>query len=90
MKKAVPVFDRGFLIGSIMTRTGGIWRQTIYRPLYYVSESKRRTVLRPIVKTPSYDCADYERVPCVNAANGRLSIMLRKQSFNVIRLKVHE
>ena len=62
MKRAVPFLDRGFFIGPIKTRTGGgVWRQTIYRPLYYVSEFERRTALRPIVKFPSYDCADYEQ-----------------------------
>ena len=149
------------VIAPIMTRTGGgVWAQTIYWPLYYVSKYGRGTALRPIVKSPSYDCADYEQVPYVDAtavqaedgsltifainrsleedmelsadlrgfgsfeivehvmlhhedvkavntelhpdnvhptrgasgsvADGRLSVALKKQSFNVIRLKVHE
>jgi len=127
---------------------------------HYVSKYGRGTALRPIVKSPSYDCADYEQVPYVDAtavqaedgsltifainrsleedmelsadlrgfgsfeivehvmlhhedvkavntelhpdnvhptrgasgsvADGRLSVALKKQSFNVIRLKVHE
>ena len=149
------------VIAPIMTCVGGgVWAQTIYWPLYYVSKYGRGTALRPIVKSPSYDCADYEQVPYVDAtavqaedgsltifainrsleedmelsadlrgfgsfeivehvmlhhedvkavntelhpdnvhptrgasgsvADGRLSVALKKQSFNVIRLKVHE
>ena len=149
------------VIAPIMTRTGGgVWAQTIYWPLYYISKYGRGTALRPIVKSPFYDCADYEQVPYVDAtavqaedgsltifainrsleedmelsadlrgfgsfeivehvmlhhedvkaantelhpdnvhptrgvsgsvADGRLSVALKKQSFNVIRLKVHE
>ena len=149
------------VIAPIMTCAGGgVWAQTIYWPLYYVSKYGRGTALRPIVKSPSYDCADYEQVPYVDAtavqaedgsltifainrsleedmelsadlrgfgsfeivehvmlhhedvkavntelhpdnvhptrgasgsvADGRLSVALKKQSFNVIRLKVHE
>ena len=149
------------VIAPIMTCAGGgVWAQTIYWPLYYVSKYGRGTALRPIVKSPSYDCADYEQVPYVDAtavqaedgsltifainrsleedmelsadlrgfgsfeivehvmlhhedvkavntelhpdnvhptrgasgsvADGRLSVALKKQSFNVIRLKVHD
>jgi len=57
------------VIAPIMTRTGGgVWAQTIYWPLYYVSKYGRGTALRPVIKSPTYDCTDYEQVPYVDAA----------------------
>lgn len=56
------------VIAPIMTRTGGgAWAQTIYWPLMHASRYGRGTALRPIVSSPTYDCAGYERVPCLDA-----------------------
>ena len=57
------------VIAPIMTRTGGgVWAQTIYWPLYFFSKYGRGTALRPVIKSPAYDCTSYEQVPCVDAA----------------------
>ncbi len=56
------------VIAPIMTRNGGgCWAQTIYWPLMHASLYGRGTALRPIIESPVYDCADYERVPLVDA-----------------------
>ena len=56
------------VIAPIMTREGGgAWKQTIFWPLYHASKYGRGTALRPIVKSPVYDCSDYEGVPVVDA-----------------------
>ncbi len=56
------------VIAPIMTRNGGgAWAQTIYYPLMHASKYGRGTALRPIVKSPTYDCADYDQVPVVDA-----------------------
>lgn len=56
------------VIAPIMTRNGGgAWAQTIFYPLMHASKYGRGTALRPIVKSPTYDCADYEQVPLVDA-----------------------
>ncbi|HSK68358.1 MAG TPA: alpha-L-arabinofuranosidase C-terminal domain-containing protein, partial [Candidatus Limnocylindria bacterium] len=56
-------------LAPIMTRTGGgAWAQTIYWPLLHASAYGRGTSLRPVVDAPAYDCADYERVPELDAA----------------------
>ncbi len=57
------------VIAPIMTRNGGgAWAQTIYYPLMHASRYGRGTALRPIIKSPVYDCADYEQVPVIDAA----------------------
>ena len=56
------------VIAPIMTRKGGgTWAQTIYWPFFHASKYGRGTALRAIVDTPTYDCADYERVPLIDA-----------------------
>lgn len=56
------------VIAPIMTRNGGgAWVQTIFWPLMHTSRYGRGTALRPIVKSPVYDCADYEGVPLLDA-----------------------
>ena len=56
------------VIAPIMTRNGGgAWAQTIYWPLMHASKYGRGTALRPLVKSPVYDCKDYEGVPTVDA-----------------------
>ena len=56
------------VIAPIMTRNGGgAWAQTIYWPLLHASRYGRGTALRPVVKTPTYDCKDYENVPTLDA-----------------------
>ncbi|MBR4082450.1 MAG: alpha-N-arabinofuranosidase [Clostridia bacterium] len=56
------------VIAPIMTRNGGgVWAQTIFWPLMHASTMGRGTALRPVVNTPTYDCADYEKVPLVDA-----------------------
>ena len=55
------------VIAPIMTRNGGgCWAQTIYYPFMHASKYGRGTALRPIVKTPVYDCSDYEGVPVLD------------------------
>ena len=57
------------VIAPIMTRKGGgCWAQTIYWPFLHVSRYGRGTALRAVVKTPTYDCSDYEDVPLIDAA----------------------
>ncbi len=56
------------VIAPIMTRNGGgVWAQTIYWPLLHASHYGRGTALRPVIKSPTYDCTDYEQVPYVDA-----------------------
>ncbi|MEG0742141.1 MAG: alpha-N-arabinofuranosidase [Clostridia bacterium] len=56
------------VIAPIMTRNGGgAWAQTIFWPLMHASAYGRGTALRPILHSPTYDCADYEQVPYVDA-----------------------
>lgn len=56
------------VIAPIMTRNGGgVWAQTIYWPLMHASRYGRGKALRPIVKTPVYDCKDFDAVPVVDA-----------------------
>ena len=55
------------VIAPIMTRNGGgCWAQTIYYPFMHASKYGRGMALRPIVKTPVYDCSDYEGVPVLD------------------------
>ena len=57
------------VIAPIMTRNGGgAWAQTIFYPLMHASKFGRGVALRPVVESPTYDCADYEQVPLVSAA----------------------
>ena len=57
------------VIAPIMTRNGGgCWAQTIYWPFMQASRYGRGISLRTVVDAPVYDCADYERVPLVDAA----------------------
>ncbi len=56
------------VIAPIMTRTGGgAWAQPTYYPYMQVSKYGRGTSLKAIVDTPVYDCADYEKVPLIDA-----------------------
>ena len=57
------------VIAPIMTRRGGgAWVQTIYWPLMHASVYGRGTALRPVAESPVYDCADYDRVPLLDAS----------------------
>ncbi len=57
------------VIAPIMTRSGGgCWAQTIYYPFLHASKYGRGTALRAIVRSPLYDCSDYEGVPTIDAA----------------------
>ncbi|NLI22007.1 MAG: alpha-N-arabinofuranosidase [Clostridiales bacterium] len=57
------------VIAPIMTRNGGgVWAQTIYWPLMQASRYGRGTSLRPVTQSPTYDCADLEGVPLLDAA----------------------
>lgn len=56
------------VIAPIMTRNGGgVWAQTIYWPFLHASKYGRGTSLRAVVHGPTYDCADFEQVPCIDA-----------------------
>ena len=56
------------VIAPIMTRNGGCcWAQTIFWPFMHASTYGRGTSLRALVKTPVYDCKDYEAVPLIDA-----------------------
>ena len=55
-------------IAPIMTKTGGgAWRNTIFYPYLHASLYGRGKVLRPIVKSPVYDSADFSDVPYIEA-----------------------
>ncbi len=57
------------VIAPIMTRNGGgAWAQTIFYPLMHASRYGRGVALRPVMKSPVYDCKDYEAVPLVDAS----------------------
>ena len=57
------------VIAPIMTRNGGgCWAQTIYYPFMHASRYGRGTSLRAVVRSPKYDCRDYEGVPTIDAA----------------------
>jgi alpha-N-arabinofuranosidase len=56
------------VIAPIMTRNGGgAWAQTIYWPFLHASKFGRGIALRALMRTPVYDCADYEAVPVIDA-----------------------
>jgi alpha-N-arabinofuranosidase len=56
------------VIAPIMTRTGGgAWAQPTYYPYMHASKYGRGTSLRAVVDAPTYDCADYEKVPLIDA-----------------------
>ena len=56
------------VIAPIMTRNGGgCWAQTTYYPFMHASRYGRGTVLQAIVRSPVYDCSDYENVPILDA-----------------------
>jgi len=57
------------VIAPIMTRNGGgAWMQTIYWPYMHASVYGRGESLKALVKTPVYDCVDYENVPLLDIA----------------------
>ena len=57
------------VIAPIMTRNGGgCWAQTIYWPMLHASRYGRGVSLKPLIKTPVYDCRDYDAVPVVDAS----------------------
>ena len=76
------------VIAPIMTRNGGgVWAQTIYWPLMHASKYGRGTALRPVIKSPTYDCSDYEQVPLVDATatladNGDLTVFAVNRSLD--------
>ncbi|MCR5088880.1 MAG: alpha-N-arabinofuranosidase [Oscillospiraceae bacterium] len=56
------------VIAPIMTRNGGgCWAQTIFYPYMHASLYGRGRALRAAVNCGFYDCADYERVPDLDA-----------------------
>lgn len=76
------------VIAPIMTRNGGgAWTQTIYWPLLHASTYGRGAALRPVVKSPVYDCVDYEGVPLLDATatlndEGDVTIFAVNRSMN--------
>ena len=57
------------VIAPIMTRNGGgCWAQTIFYPFLHASAYGRGTSLRAVVKSPVYDCKDFDAVPVLDAA----------------------
>ena len=57
------------VIAPIMTRKGGgAWMQTIYWPFMHASLYGRGEALQALVKSPVYDCQDYEKVPVLDLA----------------------
>ena len=56
------------VIAPIMTRNGGgCWAQTIFYPFMHASHFGRGKALNTLVRTPVYDCSDYEGVPLIDA-----------------------
>ncbi len=55
------------VIAPIMTRNGGgCWAQTIFYPFMHASRYGRGVSLKTLVRTPTYDCKDYENVPLID------------------------
>jgi alpha-N-arabinofuranosidase len=56
------------VIAPIMTATGGpAWRQTIYYPFYHGSRFGHGVALDVAVQSPTYDDAEFDAVPYVDA-----------------------
>ncbi|SFB45273.1 alpha-N-arabinofuranosidase [Cohnella sp. OV330] len=57
------------VIAPIMTANGGIaWRQTIFYPYLHASLYGRGVSLKPIIRSPKYDCKQFTDVPCLESA----------------------
>jgi alpha-L-arabinofuranosidase len=57
------------IIGPIMTEPGGAaWRQTIFHPFAQASRYGRGRVLRPVVRSPSYQAETFPEIPYLCAA----------------------
>lgn len=75
------------VIAPIMTAKGGpAWRQTIFYPFQHASNFGRGRVLRPVVNSPLYDCADRTGVPtlttaCVENEDGGVTIFAVNRSL---------
>jgi len=55
-------------LGSIRSEPGGpAWRQSIFHPFAQAARLAKGTVLRPEIRTPSYQTARYGEVPVVDA-----------------------
>ena len=55
------------VIAPIMTSEHGSWAQTIYWPFMHASLYGRGLALRPVIKSPTYACADFAEVPLLDA-----------------------
>ena len=56
------------VIAPIMTRNGGgCWAQTIFYPYMHASRYGRGIALNAVVNGPTYACADYDKVPYIDA-----------------------
>lgn len=57
------------VIGPIMTEPGGpAWRQTIFHPFAQASRFARGRVLRPVVRSPSYEAETHPEIPYLVAS----------------------
>ena len=58
------------VIAPIMTEPGGrVWKQATFHPFAAASQLGRGTVLRSLLRAPSYDCDLRDGVPVVSAAS---------------------
>mgnify|MGYP004542249477 FL=1 len=56
------------VIAPIMTKNGGgCWAQTIFYPFMHASRFGRGTVLDTLVTSPTYACADFDKVPYIDS-----------------------
>lgn len=70
MKTATLILDQDFTIGEVDKRLYGSFIEHLGRAVYggiYEPGHPSGTALRPIVKSPTYACTDYEQVPYVDA-----------------------
>jgi len=75
------------VIAPIMTSSQGCWAQTTYWPFLHASKYGRGTALKPVIRSPLYDCKDFSDVPYVDAVatlgeDGSLAIFAVNRSLD--------
>jgi len=67
------------VIAPIMTNQNGLFRQTIYYPYRWVLQYAHGSVLNLLVQSPTYEAADLDPVPYLDAAGRSIQRMDRRQ-----------
>jgi alpha-N-arabinofuranosidase len=76
------------VIAPIMTENNGpAWRQTIYYPFMYTARYGKGNVLKPVIKSPTFNTKEFSDVPFVDASavlseNGELALFLINKSMD--------